>query len=108
MKERGCRDEMVIATKFTANFRAFEKKKDHDKAPKIVSNFGGNGTKSLKHSLEASLRKLQTDYIDIMYMHCISSMLFHDLVLMLTSSRVGIHRVHSRTNAIPERYGQRR
>jgi len=28
-------------------------------------NFGGNGTKSLRASVEASLKKLQTDYIDL-------------------------------------------
>ena len=26
-------------------------------------------TKALKHSLEASLKKLQTDYIDVLYIH---------------------------------------
>ncbi|MCJ1243955.1 hypothetical protein MMC30_001152 [Trapelia coarctata] len=70
MKERGCRDEMVIATKFTANFRSFEKKQEGANSDMVISNFGGNGTKSLRHSLEASLKKLQTDYVDILYLHC--------------------------------------
>jgi len=32
-------------------------------------NFGGNNKKSLRVSLEASLKKLQTDYLDILYLH---------------------------------------
>lgn len=30
-----------------------------------MANFGGNGTKSMRVSVEASLKKLQTDYIDL-------------------------------------------
>ncbi|OLN87869.1 Norsolorinic acid reductase A 1 [Colletotrichum chlorophyti] len=68
MKKRGVRDQManmilVIATKFTTNFRA------GPKAPNIMANFTGNGSKSLHTSVEASLRKLQTDYIDLLYVH---------------------------------------
>src|SRR5207248_4349115 len=37
----------------------------------------GNGSKSLKLSLEASLKKLRTDYIDSMYLHCESIMSCH-------------------------------
>jgi len=71
MAERGCRDEMVLATKFTANYRAFEKKtEDQSQSDMQISNFGGNGSKSLRHSLEASLKKLRTNYVDIMYLHC--------------------------------------
>ena len=64
MKERGLRDQMVVATKFTTCYTAHE---GFDKV--IHSNFGGNGTKSLRLSVEASLKKLQTDYIDVLYMH---------------------------------------
>lgn len=49
----------VIATKYTTNFRA------GPNAPPIMSNFTGNGTKSLHLSVKASLEKLQTDYIDL-------------------------------------------
>jgi aryl-alcohol dehydrogenase-like predicted oxidoreductase len=35
----------------------------------IQVNYAGNHKKSLKHSLEASLIKLRTDYIDILYVH---------------------------------------
>ncbi len=32
-------------------------------------NYSGNNTKSLHISVEASLRKLRTTYIDILYLH---------------------------------------
>lgn len=60
----GIRDQMVIATKYTFNFNSH---KGHDDI--VQPNFGGNGSKSMKLSLEASLKKLQTNYIDIFYVH---------------------------------------
>ncbi|KAI9690679.1 MAG: hypothetical protein M1820_009913 [Bogoriella megaspora] len=57
------RDEMVIATKYTAGF------KNNSGASLIQSNFGGNSAKSLHVSINASLRKLQTNYIDLLYVH---------------------------------------
>lgn len=63
MSERNCRDEMVIATKFTTGYRSYEGTKI------IQSNFGGNHAKSLKHSVDASLKKLKTDYIDLLWLH---------------------------------------
>lgn len=51
--------ETVIATKYTTNFQA------GPNAPGIMANFTGNGSKSLHTSVEASLRKLKTDYIDL-------------------------------------------
>jgi len=62
MKKRGNRDQMVIATKFTTCFRAGH-------TGEILINATGNGTKSLHLSLEASLKKLQTTYIDLLYVH---------------------------------------
>lgn len=53
----------VLATKFTTNFTA------GPKHPDIMANFTGNGTKSLHTSVNASLKKLQTDYIDLLYVH---------------------------------------
>lgn len=61
MKKRGNRDEMVIATKYTTNFRAGPSAGPNT----IMANFSGNGTKSLHTSVEASLKKLQTNYIDL-------------------------------------------
>jgi aryl-alcohol dehydrogenase-like predicted oxidoreductase len=59
MKNRGNRDQMVIATKFTTAYRAGHGDRE------ILANTGGNGSKSLHTSIEASLRKLQTSYIDL-------------------------------------------
>ena len=64
MAKRQNRDQMVIATKYTTNFRSY---KGFDKH--IPANYGGSGTKSLHLSVEASLKKLQTSYIDILYVH---------------------------------------
>jgi len=58
------RDQMVIATKYTTGFTTY---KGHDGI--IQSNSAGNGSKSLHVSLAASLRKLGTDYLDILYVH---------------------------------------
>jgi aryl-alcohol dehydrogenase-like predicted oxidoreductase len=63
MKERGVRHEIVLATKFTTCFP------DPGNAPRQKINYAGNSTKSLRVSLEASLKKLQTDYIDVLYVH---------------------------------------
>lgn len=57
------RDEIVLATKFTIGFRG------KDAPEKIKANFQGNHSKSLKLSVEHSLRKLQTSYIDLIYLH---------------------------------------
>ena len=53
---------MVIATKYTTGYR------NHHRG-KIQANYGGNGTKSMRVSVEDSLRKLKTDYIDLFYVH---------------------------------------
>lgn len=63
MAARQNRDEMVIATKFTTTFPSGKI------GIKIKSNYQGNHAKSLRLSLEASLKKLQTDYIDLLYIH---------------------------------------
>jgi aryl-alcohol dehydrogenase-like predicted oxidoreductase len=60
--KRENRDELVLATKYTMSHRMF----GHEK---IKSNFQGNHAKSLRHSVDASLKKLQTDFIDILYVH---------------------------------------
>ncbi|KAL8669844.1 MAG: hypothetical protein Q9168_005584 [Polycauliona sp. 1 TL-2023] len=62
MAARQNRDEMVIATKFTTGVGFREQ-------AGIKVNNQGNHKKSLKISLEASLKKLQTTYVDILYVH---------------------------------------
>lgn len=64
MKERNVRHEIVLATKFTTCFPDPSKS-----TPRQRINFAGNSTKSLHVSLEASLKKMQTDYIDLLYVH---------------------------------------
>ncbi|OCH91305.1 Aldo/keto reductase [Obba rivulosa] len=62
VEARGVRDHMVIATKYSTNFKRaaqFPQK----------TQYGGNNVKSLHVSVEASLKKLRTDYIDILYVH---------------------------------------
>ncbi|KAI4179138.1 MAG: hypothetical protein LQ348_005460 [Seirophora lacunosa] len=59
--KRNNRDELVPATKFTNGFVAEPKG--------VKANFQGNHAKSLRVSLDASLRKLQTDYVDLLYVH---------------------------------------
>jgi aryl-alcohol dehydrogenase-like predicted oxidoreductase len=63
MVKRQNRSQMVIATKFTTGYRS-----DWKKEP-IHVNFAGNSAKSLHESVAASLKKLQTDYIDLLYVH---------------------------------------
>ncbi|KAL8771619.1 MAG: hypothetical protein Q9209_003063 [Squamulea sp. 1 TL-2023] len=60
----GLRDQMVVATKYGFGYETY---KGFDGI--IHANTTGNGTKSLNLSLDASLKKLQTHYIDIMFVH---------------------------------------
>ncbi|KAL5520573.1 hypothetical protein ACEPAG_9797 [Sanghuangporus baumii] len=62
-EKRGIRDQLVIATKYTTNYKRVDKDVSH----KV--NYTGNNAKSLKVSVEASLKKLRTSYIDILYVH---------------------------------------
>jgi aryl-alcohol dehydrogenase-like predicted oxidoreductase len=54
---RGRREEFVLATKYTVETRAGD------------VNSAGNHRKSLVNSLEESLRRLDTDYIDLLWVH---------------------------------------
>jgi aryl-alcohol dehydrogenase-like predicted oxidoreductase len=53
----GRRDQLVIATKYTCWTRRGD------------PNSGGNHRKSMIRSVESSLRRLRTDYIDLLYLH---------------------------------------
>lgn len=57
LKESGNRDRVVLATKYTFSGAAND------------PNAGGNGRKNLYRALEGSLRRLQTDYVDLYWVH---------------------------------------
>ncbi|KAF2453481.1 putative aryl-alcohol dehydrogenase Aad14 [Lineolata rhizophorae] len=63
MKERGIRDQIVVATKYTTHYRKY------DLGPGRSVNYSGNHKRSLHMSVRDSLKKLQTDWIDILYLH---------------------------------------
>src|SRR6202162_3279081 len=54
---RGHRDKVVLATKYT------------NAAPGDDANAAGNHRKSMVQALEASLKRLKTDYIDLYWLH---------------------------------------
>jgi aryl-alcohol dehydrogenase-like predicted oxidoreductase len=63
MQARGNRDRMVIATKFTMGYTKYRM------GPGNSVNFTGNHLRSLHMSVRDSLKKLQTDFIDVLYLH---------------------------------------
>ncbi|KAF7331461.1 Aldo-ket-red domain-containing protein [Mycena kentingensis (nom. inval.)] len=63
METRSIRDQIVVATKYTQNY----KQRQPGYFNKV--NYAGNNLKSMHISVEASLKKLRTSYIDILYVH---------------------------------------
>jgi aryl-alcohol dehydrogenase-like predicted oxidoreductase len=57
MKETGVRERLVVATKFAVATRPGD------------PNSGGNGRKNIVASLDTSLRRLRTDYVDLYWLH---------------------------------------
>ena len=65
--ESGTRDEIVLATKFAFNGSASPL--TTAQAGRGNPNAGGAGAKNIHRALNASLRRLGTDYIDLYWMH---------------------------------------
>ncbi|PIL23177.1 transporter [Ganoderma sinense ZZ0214-1] len=63
MENRGIRDQIVLATKYSSFF----KRAADDITQKV--HYVGNNVKAMHISVEASLKKLRTSYIDILYVH---------------------------------------
>ena len=57
IRESGLRDRIVLATKFSYNLDP------------INPNSGGNGRKNILRAVDASLKRLGTDYIDLYQLH---------------------------------------
>ncbi|KAJ2933934.1 hypothetical protein H1R20_g3146, partial [Candolleomyces eurysporus] len=62
-EQRGIRDQLFMATKYTVGWPRDDPKFQQ----KIL--YVGNGSKSIRLSVEASLKKLRTSYIDLFYVH---------------------------------------
>ncbi len=58
MRERGNRNQLVVATKFSMDYRSWEVGKGVKAA-----NFAGNSRRTVHVGVRDSLRKLQTDFI---------------------------------------------
>ncbi|TVY39617.1 Norsolorinic acid reductase A [Lachnellula occidentalis] len=87
MNKHGVRDQMVLATKYSSAFRASHGDKE------IIANTVGNGAKSLRGSLDHSLKNLQTSYIDLLWVHfwdftCSIPEMMHSLNDAITSGKV--------------------
>ncbi|KII90748.1 hypothetical protein PLICRDRAFT_174119 [Plicaturopsis crispa FD-325 SS-3] len=79
-EERGIRDQLVIATKVRRSSISpsisadcvrivFDELENGDNSIAQKTSYNGNSAKSLHISIEASLKKLRTSYIDIFYLH---------------------------------------
>ncbi|KAF8551286.1 Aldo/keto reductase [Imleria badia] len=63
VEQRGIRDQLVIASKYTSDYMQGEAGVQQ----KVL--YMGNSVKSMHVSVEASLKKLRTSYLDILYVH---------------------------------------
>ncbi|KUI73697.1 Putative aryl-alcohol dehydrogenase AAD14 [Cytospora mali] len=64
MAERKNRDQLVVATKYTMDYASHRLG-----GPGKTPNHAGNHKRAMYMSVRDSLAKLQTDYIDILYLH---------------------------------------
>jgi len=81
IKETKSRDRVVLATKFTFNREPGN------------PNAGGNGRKNICRALEGCLRRLQTDYVDLFYLHAWDRITPVEEVMETIDHLVGIGKV---------------
>jgi len=62
MAQKNNRDEMVIATKYSTAYFTLDR-------TKINANKAGNSRKNMVNTVDACLKRLQTTYIDVLYIH---------------------------------------
>ena len=67
IKDSASRDEIVLSTKFGFNSSARQTGGTNPGGGN--PNAGGNGAKNIHRALDASLKRLKTDYIDLYWMH---------------------------------------
>ncbi|KAI0073950.1 Aldo/keto reductase [Panus rudis PR-1116 ss-1] len=79
MEIRGIRNQIIIATKYSADW------KRGDPTIRQRTHYVGNSLKSMHISVEASLQKLRTSYIDIFYLH------WYDFVTPIEEIMDGLH-----------------
>jgi len=77
----GRRDRLVIATKYAGSAGADD------------PNAAGSDRKSMLHSVERSLRRLQTDYIDLLYLHAWDGSAAHEEFRRAMDDLVGAGKV---------------
>ncbi|KAF8646255.1 hypothetical protein AX16_007311 [Volvariella volvacea WC 439] len=80
-EKRGIRDQLVIATKYTNNMWFRTVPSNVTQHPSYV----GNHIKNMRITLDASLKKLRTDYVDIYYVH------YWDLQTSIEEIMDGLH-----------------
>lgn len=78
---RKLRDQLVLATKFSFNSSAGN------------PHTGGNGRKNIHRALEGSLRRLQTDYIDLYWLHAYDSVTPVEEVLQTLGDLVRVGKI---------------
>ncbi len=81
VKERNLRDYVVLATKYSFGAAAGN------------PNAGGNGRKNLMRAIEGSLRRMQTDYVDLYWIHAWDTLtpveeVMHSLSALVESGKV--------------------
>lgn len=63
MESRGNRDQIILATKYSSNNYGTALRPNSD------ANFVGNAVKNMHLTVKDALKRLRTDYIDILYVY---------------------------------------